>query len=156
MIIPDNFTDFLFWFKEVTEASWTKKEMHEEDSFIFPNAKWLGMDESLIDDVENKFQLKFPPDHREFLKILHTTNFPPSQNGHFFFNWLKDEKIILEKLNWPYYSISQDKNFLKYWKDVSDSQEIIDNRFNKWYQSAPKLIPVFGHRYLVSEPFKKR
>ena len=112
------------------------------------------MNESEIDEVEKKYQIKFPPDHREFLKILHTINAKPTIDGYFFFNWLEDEQIIFDKLNWPSFSISRDRVWLQSWGIISDSQDVITNRFNEWYCEAPKLIPIFGHRYIVSQPYK--
>jgi hypothetical protein len=153
MLVPENFTDFLFWFKEATEASWAKQELQSDQNIAPLNAKWVGMNESKINDIEKKYQIRFPPDYREFLKILHTVDFKP-KDGQFFFNWLKNEQVVVDKLNWPYFSISQDRIWLKSWGTAPDSQDEIVNRFNKWYRDAPKLIPIFGHRYIISEPCK--
>lgn len=153
MLVPENFTDFLYWFKETTETSWTKQELQSDENTIPLNAKWIGINESEIDDTEKKYQLKFPPDYREFLRILHTVNFKPKE-GHLFFNWLEDEQIIIDNLNWPFFSISRDRIWLKSWGTISVNQNAIANRFYKWYNEAPKLIPVFSHQYIVSEPCK--
>lgn len=153
MLVPENFTDFLYWFKEATEASWAKQELQSGKNSVPLNAMWVGMNESEIDHIEKKYQIKFPPDYREFLKILHTINGTPN-DGHFFLNWLEDEQMINEKLNWPFCSISHDRVWLKSWGIIPDDQNAIINRFSKWYDDAPKLIPVFGHRYIVSEPCK--
>jgi hypothetical protein len=153
MLIPENFTDFLFWFKKATEASWAKQKLQPHENSVPLNAKWVGITESEIDDIEKKYQIRFPPDYREFLKILHTVDFKP-KDGQFFFNWLENEQVVVDKLNWPYFSISQDRIWLKSWGTPPDSQDEIFNRFNKWYREAPKLIPIFGHRYIISEPCK--
>ena len=153
MLVPENITDFLNWFKEATEASWANQDLLSFGYIEIHNAKWVGMKESEIIDVERKYKIKFPPDYREFLKILHTVNFKPKED-QFYFNWLEDDQIIIDKLNWPYYSISKDKIWLKSWGTIPDKEVEILNRFNKWYEDAPKLIPVFGHRYVISEPCK--
>lgn len=154
MLIPDNFTDFLFWFKEATETFWAKKGQQLNNEIALPNAKWLGMEEPAIDEIEMKYQIKFPPDFREFLKILHTVDVKPTQDRPFFFNWVEEEQITIDKLNWPYFAISQEVIWLNSWGTKPDSKEAISNRFDKWYAKAPKLIPIFGHRYIVSEPCK--
>ena len=153
MLVPENLTQFLFWFKEVTEAYWATQELQSDENIAPLNAKWVGMNESEIDNIEKKYEVKFPSDYREFLKILHTVNRKPKDRP-FFFNWLEDEQVIVDKLNWPYSSLSQDSIWLKSWGTIPNSQDEIINRFNTWYREAPKLIPIFGHRYIISEPCK--
>ncbi|MBO2008853.1 SMI1/KNR4 family protein [Hymenobacter negativus] len=155
MLVPDDFTDFLFWFKKATEASWAKTEQQMHKDIPLLNAKWVGMKKSEIDEVEKRFEIKFPPDYREFLKILHTIRPKPVQDSCFFFDWLGEEKMIIDKLNWPYSSMLPNGIWLKSWGVIPDSQDVIFNRFSEWYHQAPKLIPIFGHRYIVSEPYRR-
>lgn len=152
MLIPENFIDFLYWFKNVTEATWAKESQKENDP-ILSNAKWVGMEERQIDEIEKKFLIKFPDDHRHFLRILHTLNIKPSKEHDFYFNWLEDEEYVTTKLNWLHRSISMDKIWLCSWGDRPDSEEATKRKFDQWYKDAPQLIPLFGHRYMVSKPF---
>ncbi len=155
MIVPENFTDFLYWFKEQTEVSWSiESKLVQEDKWLL-GAKWTCLEEYQIDQIENKFQIKFSPDHRELLKILHTINRKDeSKEYQNFFNWLEDENKIKDKLNYPYNTLLQDRIWLKSWGEKPDSDKEKKIRFNDWYNVAPKLIPIYSHRYVVSEPLK--
>jgi hypothetical protein len=154
MIVPEDFTDFLYWFKEQTEFSWNiESKLVEEDKWLL-GAKWIGLEEYQIDQIETKFQIKFTPDHREFLKILHTVNVKDESEHQSFFDWLEDENKIKDTLNYPYDTLLQDKIWLKSWGEKPDSDEEKKIRFNDWYDIAPKLIPIYSHRYIISEPLK--
>jgi len=152
MIIPDNFNEFLFWFKEVTERSWAREDAQTDPHY---QAKWIGMTVEQIKDVEESYDIKFPPDHSAFLNILHTIHTRQKDNENpFFFNWLEDEAIVRMKLSFPCETIAKDSIWLNDWGVKPHSIEAIRDRFNEWYKKAPQLIPVFGHRYLVSQPYK--
>ncbi|HMT36695.1 MAG TPA: hypothetical protein PKC41_12610, partial [Chitinophagaceae bacterium] len=78
----------------------------------------------------------------------------PSQDYDFFFNWLEDEKYVVYKLNWPHLTILNDMIWLDSWGKKPNADEAIKKRFDDWYHEAPKLIPVFGHRYMLSSPHR--
>ncbi len=154
MLIPENLNDFLLWFKEVTEASWAKRMPQSDQGIAHLEIKWIGMSNSEIDQTEKKYSIKFPPDYREFLKILHTLSMIEESEQHFFFNWLGDEQKVNDKLDGPYSGLLHDGMWLSSWGVKPGTQDIAINRLNKWYREAPKLLPIFGHRYIVSEPCK--
>ena len=124
--IPENYKDFFYWIKERTESFWSKSPLHSSDDFTPEpwayRAKWVPLSEKEIDAVEGKYGVKFMPEHREFLKILHTidrkeeTEYDPSfeddkpriEKSPFFYNWLEDEAEIRSRLNWPYRTILTD------------------------------------------------
>lgn len=125
--IPDNLTDFLYWVKEQTELFWsidpkTSKNEFVCDDWIF-GAKWVGLSEKQIDDTKIKYSISFTPEHREFLKILHTIDRKEiieytdtfdegaetlTKEKPFFYNWLTDDLDLKERFNWPFDTIYQD------------------------------------------------
>ncbi len=177
MTIPENLTEFLYWVKERTELYWAKNpteityDDEEIENQLF-GAKWIGLNDSEIDKIEIKHNIKFTPDHREFLRILHTLDrkyiitdpeqFPEGttvfyKESSFFYDWLSDNQEIKNALNWPFRTIFEDivgKNgvWLKSWGNRVESDEEREEVFSKWYSQAPKLLPLTRHRFLVSEP----
>lgn len=174
--IPENFTEFLHWVKERTEAFWSRDPESEEDDFQCPawahGAKWVGLQDAEIDEVEKKYAVTFTPDHREFLKVLHSVDRkevivytdPDEEQAveqiyerPFFYNWLTDEEEIRERLHWPYRTILEDVQrasavWLQSWGQRPDSTEEREAIFAAWYGQAPRLLPLTSHRFLVSEP----
>jgi hypothetical protein len=169
-MIPENMSDFLYWVKEKTEAYWDKSHQPPGDNWIY-GAKWIGMREEEIDGAEAKYSVKFTPDHREFLKILHTidrqeiivhTSISAEEDVKlvkrpFFYNWMEDEKEIRDRLEWPCQTILQDitgrsKFWIDSWGKCPDDPEEREAVFIRFYKDAPKLLPLTSHRFLVSEP----
>lgn len=162
MDIPENFTEFLNWIKKETEKTWSGDFCKK----WIQGAKWIGMTNNQINEVEKKYSIQFTPEHREFLEILHTidrkeiienkdewgdeiTEYP------FFYNWLEDHEEIKEKLNWPYETILRDvvgRNgvWLKSWGKKPDSEEEKTKIFTDWYNHSPTLLPLTSHRFIIS------
>lgn len=129
------------------------------------------MQEEEIDTIEEKYAIKLMPEHREFLKILHTTDkkepieYLTSSNEDaetitkyhsLFYNWLEDDEEIKERMRWPHKTILEDilgdsKVWLKSWGKKPESEEAKDAIFSEWLNKAPKLIPLNRHRFLVSD-----
>jgi len=73
----------------------------------------VPLKEEEIDAVEEKYGVRFMPEHRDFLKILHTIDRkeeverspypegdkPTIEKTPFFYNWLEDEAEIRSRLN---------------------------------------------------------
>lgn len=172
-IIPEDINTFLYWVKERTETFWTNVSdlINElEDDTWFHGAKWIGMEESQIDEIESKYIVKFTPEHRAFLRILHTIDRKkPLTEDHvfetpdgvliteqsFFYNWFTDDSEIRMMLDWPYRTILQDvpnRTWLNSWGEKPQSSQERERIFEQWYQQAPKLLPLYAHRFLISEP----
>ena len=174
--IPKDYTEFLYWVKERTETFWSINPETSENDFVCEKwvygAKWIGLSDSEIDSIENKYEIKFSYEHREFLKILHsidrkeiieyTETFDEDAEikldyRPFFFNWLKDNDEIRDRLNWPYRTIFEDvvganKVWLKSWGKIRpNSDEEKESLFSKWFNQAPKVIPITGHRFVVND-----
>jgi hypothetical protein len=172
--IPENYKDFFYWVKERTEFFWSKAPLHSSDGFTPEpwayGAKWVPLTEDEIDAIEGKYGVKFMPEHREFLKILHTidrkeeTEHAPYLEGDkpaikktpFFYNWLEDEAEIRSRLDWPYWTILEDVQgpngvWLKSWGNRPASNEEKESILSNWLNNAPKLVPLTSHRFLISD-----
>lgn len=173
--IPENITDFLYWVKDTTEEFWAQ-DLSEANEILNSNswicgAKWIGLSDEEIIEIEKKYAITFTPEHREFLRILHTIDRkqkityqnsfekdakPIVKEVSFFYNWLEDDIEIKAKMNWPEETILKDvlgvnRVWLKSWgarpaSDLEKTKIVID-----WIAKAPKLIPVIGHRFIVSD-----
>jgi hypothetical protein len=172
--IPSDFTEFLYWFKEVTETHWAANPiaiLEEASDGWLHNAKWIGLTEDQIDSVENKYAVKFTPEHRAFLRVLHTTGRKEKiqankvvdgkevtviEEHSYFYNWLTDDALIEAYLEWPFQTILRDvlgekKVWLNSWGKKPDSEKEKKAVFAKWYEDAPLLLPLRAHTFLVSD-----
>lgn len=105
--------------------------------------------------IEAKFNLQFPPDLRLFLSMA----LPVSTT---FTNWRKalisveEVENITGKLLWPYEGLIFDINENAFWEeswgpkpdDVVEQAKVVLS----YYETYPKLIPIYSHRYLPSFP----
>jgi hypothetical protein len=111
--------------------------------------------EEVLTDVEirraqSRYQLKFPPDLREFLQ----TAFPISEG---FAPWRADDDAALRKmLDWPLEGIAFDAernpNWRKFWSERGATEEDPVVIARRQVSEAPRLIPIYSHRYIPSEP----
>lgn len=168
--IPENFTEFLFWIKKETETLWSQDPETSYYEKWLHGAKWIGMTNSQIDDVEKKYSIQFTPEHKEFLRILHTIDRKEKiedtddndeimiYEKPFFYNWLEDDEDIKIKLVWPYEEVLRDI-FSKYnhpfwkksWGKRPESNEEVIKLFTEIYKQSPQLLPLHSHRFLVSD-----
>lgn len=112
-----------------------------------------GLSLQEINNIENLYDIKFPPDLKEFLY----TALPVSNN---FVNWrdLSEGNItnIKDRLNWPLEGIIFDIENNEFWysgwgikpNDLKEAIKVCKNEMTK----VPKLIPICSHRYISSEP----
>jgi hypothetical protein len=174
MNIPEDYIEFLHWVKETTETFWNKEPVTQEEGLSpeewVEGAKWLGLEEEEIDAIEDKYQIKFTQEHRAFLNILHTIDRKEpiecyDDNSElyyieksFFHNWKTDDEELNYCFNWPSETILTDvlgvnKIWLKSWGKVRPKSDVTKKEiFSNWLKQAPKLIPIFGHRFVVSTP----
>jgi hypothetical protein len=174
MNIPEDYIEFLHWVKETTETFWSKDYVPEEEGLSpdrwIKGAKWIGLEEEEIDVIEQKYQIKFTPEHRAFLNILHTIDRQEEvecydEEGEvyclkksFFHNWKTDDKELNYRFDWIFETIFDDilgvnQPWLESWGKVRPKSNVAKKEFfSNWLEQAPKLIPIFGHRFVVSEP----
>jgi len=106
-----------------------------------------------ISRIETVYNILFPPDLREFYQC----GLPVGQN---FPNWRSesDENINLlkERLAWPLDGMLFDVEHNSFWhplwgerpSDLEAAFHICREEFSR----APKLIPIYSHRYISSQP----
>lgn len=167
--IPEDFTEFLYWFKERTETFWRQNPRVEEMGGRFTEwpagIHWIGLSEAEIDAVEARYNVRFTPDHREFLRVLHALDqpythvIPPdswdeggSEAERLCYNWLTEEEEIRRRLGNPYEDLHT--KWLPVWgpKPATAEQQLA--AFNERFGQAPALLPIHIHRYVVSEPLE--
>jgi len=112
-----------------------------------------GLSVQEVEEIEKKYNFTFPPDLKDFLSV----GLPVSNS---WINWrLYSSKQIYDILNWPLEGIKFDIKYNKFWidswgekpKQLSKAYKIASKKI----QSAPKLIPIAGHRYIPAVPSKK-
>ncbi|WP_214481728.1 SMI1/KNR4 family protein [Bacillus sp. SM2101] len=114
-----------------------------------------GLNESEITDAESLYNIKFPPDLKSFLMYA----LPVSEG---FVNWRdisgKNVKSINDRINWPLkgiiFDIEHNHFWIKEWGNIPDSLQGAIKIATLHYHKAPKLIPVYSHRYISSEPIE--
>ncbi|KAA0127799.1 hypothetical protein FY557_11630 [Chryseobacterium sp. SN22] len=168
--IPEDFTAFLYWVKDTSEKCWADDSNADDWSY---KARWQGLTQGQIDETEQKYQISFAPEHRAFLRILHTLDRKEkieytdgfeeeaeqiTQENSFFINWLEDDEEIRQKLVWPFQEVLRDVLHEEhpFWKNSwgirPDTKEEIVKVFTEIYKQSPPLIPIYSHRFMVSDP----
>ena len=178
--VPANLDDFLPWLKDRSEAAWAIYKTATFDDFLAngvggsswrTGTRWQdGLDEPQIDALEQHWKLKFPKDYRQFLSVL---NAPDCGRYHVgwsddapygmeegddtpsFFDWRKDDGAINYALNLPSEGLFFDVNENDLWPDSwgkrPDKAEELQKKFAQLVATAPRLIPITGHRYLLAD-----
>jgi hypothetical protein len=109
-----------------------------------------GMRSSEIQQVQEEFDIAFPPDLREFL----TLGLPVSKS---WIDWRHGDRAqIRERLAWPLDGMCFDIEHNVFWLDEwgpkpTKLAEAFDTA-RIAVAKAPKLIPICSHRYIPSTP----
>ena len=108
-----------------------------------------------IGQVETKYAIRLPPD----LKLLLQTALPVSPgfpNWRLSFTSPKEYREILSRLDWPWegllFDMEHNDFWLKEWGARPDSKEEQIRTARQWYDTWPRLIPMYSHRYIPSVP----
>ncbi len=109
-----------------------------------------GLTKSEIGRIETEFGFTFPPDLAEFLSFA-----LPVSGG--FINWRSAPKeVLLERLDWPAdgacFDIEHDGFWLGEWGPRPAALPKAFEVAREMLAQAPKLIPIFSHRYLPDRP----
>jgi hypothetical protein len=101
------------------------------------------------------FGFTFPPDYRQFLQLV----LPVSKS---FTNWrlaltsVEARSAIESKLNWPLEGIEFDIEHNDFWiEDWGKKPATLEEMFlvaKQKVEAAPKLIPIYGHRFIPADP----
>jgi hypothetical protein len=96
--------------------------------------------------AQDKFGLRFPPD---LIALLRRGRLP---GGH---DWTADEQRIRDMLAWPLEGILFDVEQGLWWPEWGARPTTPEERaeiVGAVIADAPKLIPLFGHRFIPEEP----
>jgi hypothetical protein len=110
-----------------------------------------------IDDIEAAYAVRFPPDYRLFLRVLHAPAGTPP--GASFYDWRHHEEAIREAFDGPLEGLAFDAERNTLWADAwgerpGDSQALRETLRALLRAKAAPLIPVYGHRCLVGAPLR--
>ncbi len=178
--IPTDLTEFFWWLKRRTEEVWSQyrtKKLEESQQYYSgwddwqQGTKWLGgFSDDEINSFEQVWQIKFPPDYRQFLRFLGAPDRPMysvwyATDSHLapgerpsFYNWRTDGEAIKRAMAWPLegllFDVERNDLWLNSWgvrpNDAGDRQQ----RLSTLVREAPALIPIFAHRYLLGVPVR--
>ncbi len=177
--IPQHFDKtFLRWFRERTEETWQRYQTRTFEEFVASRVggrdwqqgtRWLsGLSEQEIVTIEQHYQVRFPPDYRLFLQVLHSVDRPlvgarysddktmiPT-TAPSFYNWQTDTEAIQATYEWLVeglvFDVQHADVWLPSWGAKPTTAEGQEARVRELVNAAPKLIPVFAHRYLLASP----
>jgi hypothetical protein len=109
-----------------------------------------GLSDREVEETQRHWMFTFPPDLRQLLQFALpvTPPFPDWRQG--------DPAEIQKQLDWPVEGICFDVEHNSFWLEAWGSRpadiEEAKAAAREEAAGAPKLIPVYGHRYLPSEP----
>ncbi|RZJ28283.1 MAG: SMI1/KNR4 family protein, partial [Brevundimonas sp.] len=105
-----------------------------------------GYSAAELERAQERFRLTFPPDLIDLLLDRRPVGGP---------DW-NDEADVRAWLAWPYegllFDVEQNGLWWPEWGNRPDSAEARANVLREVVGKAPRLIPIFGHRYLPATP----
>jgi hypothetical protein len=106
-----------------------------------------GYTQDQLDDAQARYGLRFPPDLVDFYREQRI------QGG---WDWTRDEQKIRSMLAWPFegllFDIEHNTFWLPDWGERPESAEARAEVLRAALSFAPKLIPLFSHRYIPETP----
>jgi hypothetical protein len=170
--------DFLDWLRVASEAAWSRVEERPLSDADHGGAGWLdwrrgtrwtgGLSETAIAEAEHRYELRFPAQHRLFLRRLHSTK-PWCSGASYadggdrlrpweapgFYDWVDDEPYLRAATDWLVDGLVVDPVADHYWQSSWGSQpkdtEELRARMTALVEAAPPLIPIYAHRYVVGD-----
>ncbi len=165
--------DFLAWLREASERAWQR--ITDPDigatGLFWPRwrrgTRWTGgLTVATITEIERRYDVHFPEQHRLFLQTLHSTTpwqyspdysrdrtHPVLRERPGFYNWLKDEEAIHTATRRVIDGLLSDTPDQQYWHHSwGPCPHPLDERRARMAEllaAAPPLIPIFGHRFVV-------
>jgi hypothetical protein len=110
----------------------------------------MGYAQSEIDAVQEYWKLRFPPDLVDLLLVRR----PLVAGG---FDWLDTPvHVISQMVNWPFegwwFDVKENGLWWPEWGQKPKSSTAQMACLAEVFARAPKLIPLYGHRYLPETP----
>ena len=108
-----------------------------------------GYSEQELEDIQQRWKLRFAPD----LVDIYRKRRSVIDGG---FDWTKTSHDEIQRMmDWPLEGILDDVRegfWLNAWGEKPASAETAEETVRAAIAAAPKLIPVYGHRYLPETP----
>lgn len=109
-----------------------------------------GYTRTELNEAEEKFGLRFPPDLFDLLCERRPVN------GY---DWRTDADRITEALQWPLegilFDVEENQFWLSNWGERPHEPEERAEIVTDAVAQAPKLIPILSHRYIPQEPHER-
>jgi hypothetical protein len=106
-----------------------------------------GYSQSELDRAQERFGLAFPPD---LVALLREGRLP---NGH---DWAGEDEPIRQMLAWPLqgilFDVEQAGLWWPEWGERPAGEAERAEAVTAAVTAAPRLIPIFGHRFIPEEP----
>jgi hypothetical protein len=147
--------DFLCEFRQATESTWKNAIVHP-DIFGFqfqPGTRWNpGLSAAQIAGYEMALESRFPLDFKTFLEAMNGTDLPtinvyasggePHQHSTGVYSYPRDLAVVKERIE-----MAEERR-------VEIVAALADQGFDLLGQA--RLVPIFGHRYVVCEADPER
>lgn len=108
-----------------------------------------GLAPAELDAIEDRFGLRFGPDHRAFLSLA-------LPRGGRWIDWRGDDSGIEDALSWPTEGVLFDVTESAFWPaSWGDAPAGADERIRFARERIARwstLVPLYGHRYLPAAP----
>jgi hypothetical protein len=99
--------------------------------------------------AEDMWQIRFPPDLRRFLQVV-------LPSGFAFPDWRHPGDALAKQLRAPVdgvlFDVKRSGYWYSGWGERPAATEDAVSLASKQLRSVPRLIPVYGHRYIPQEP----
>lgn len=120
-----------------------------------------GLSDSEVEHTELRFGFRFPPDLKALLQTALPLRIASDQRTNAFCNWRSaDEEELQQRLDWPFegmaFDIENNVFRLDEWGTKPDRLEHAIEVARQAVAAAPKMIPIYSHRYLPAEPHLAR
>lgn len=109
-----------------------------------------GLSDSSISRVQDTFGFVFGPEHREFLQTV-------LPRGNSWPDWRRGSaQELRRRLEWPIdgvvFDVHHGEFWARSWGDRPGSTREREIEARRFLRRVPKLVPVYSHRYLASDP----
>lgn len=109
-----------------------------------------GLSDKEVVRVQDRFGFVFGPEHREFLQSVVPV-------GESWPDWRSDlDDDLRGRLDWPVVGVIFDVHSNDFWPaswgDRPDARDDREREARAHLARVPRLVPVFSHRYLTSDP----
>ncbi|MCY1071055.1 hypothetical protein OV090_40310 [Nannocystis sp. RBIL2] len=176
--VPGEFGEpFLRWLGAKTEEAWSRGAEPTLADFEKNGAggcdwrrgtRWTGgLSDAELAEVEQRFDVRFPAEHRLFLQVLHATE-PRMFCAGFddddrlvadeapgFYHWQRDEAAIraafAQLVDGLVFDVENNVLWPDSWGPRPGEADERRARVETLVAGAPRLLPIYGHRYVLAE-----